>query len=146
MRCRVWLKKKKKKIKATWNYCYFFFFFLSKRARVYVWICVRGGRRDRGERKSQAGSLLSAECIAGLDPMTLRSWPKQQSRGRCSNDLATQKPRNHFLLRYFFTLQKQTKSIATRNISLPLYTSVESKLLDQTSSLLNNLQRYHFAF
>ena len=42
---------------------------------------VHTGERSRGrERKSQAGSMFSTEPDAGLDPLTLGSWPEPKSR------------------------------------------------------------------
>ena len=58
----------------------------------------RGGAEGEGERIS---SRFHAECgatsDAGLDPMTLRSWPELKSRVGRLTDCATQVPPTHFL-------------------------------------------------
>ena len=46
------------------------------------------------ERESQADSTPSLEPDAGLDFMTLRSWPEPQSHVRYSTDWATQVPQD----------------------------------------------------
>ena len=64
-------------------YYYFKRFIYLGESRVRGW----GGRRE-----SQSASLLSMEPNAGLDPATLRSWPKPKSRLGRSTDRATQAP------------------------------------------------------
>ena len=54
---------------------FFMFFILRERETTHT---SREGA-ERGERESQAGSMLSTEPDAGLDPMTIRSRPKLKS-------------------------------------------------------------------
>lgn len=53
-----------------------FFFFFSLRERVSTKVCKwgwQGGQKERRERKSQTGSMLSMELNAWFDLMTMRS-------------------------------------------------------------------------
>ena len=51
---------------------------------------AEGGGAGRGEREggreSEAGSILSIEPGAGLNPMTLGPLPEPKTRVRCSTD------------------------------------------------------------
>ena len=51
-----------------------------------------GGAEREGERETQADFPLNVEPSAGLDLMTLRSWPEWKSRVRCLTDWATHAP------------------------------------------------------
>ena len=57
----------------------------------------RGGKVQR-ERESQADSILSAEPDAGLNLMTLRSWPEPKPRVGRLTDCVTQVPPVSYLL------------------------------------------------
>ena len=65
--------------------------FFVERERVH--------KQERGaERETQEGPMVSVEHDAGLNPMTLGSWPKPKSRVERSTNWATQAP----LSRLFF--------------------------------------------
>ena len=62
--------------------------------------CVsRGGAKREGERKSQAGSMLSAQSPTwGLISRTMRSWPELKPGVICLTSCVTQAPPPFWLL------------------------------------------------
>ena len=67
-----------------------------KKMFIYFWdresLC-RGGAERRGNRESEAGSVLMADSpMQGSDSGTMRSWPKPKSRVGCLTDWASQEP------------------------------------------------------
>lgn len=78
--------------------------YLSEREHVHVLThtSMGGGRsKGRGERETQADSLLSVEPNVGLDLVTLRSQPALKSRVTRLIDCATQTPQGQTVLRPF---------------------------------------------
>ena len=64
-----------------------FIYFERERERERERENVSGGEAEReGERESQAGSMLSVEPHAGLDPVTVSSRPEPISRVGCLTD------------------------------------------------------------
>ena len=67
-----------------WLHYLFLKDFICEWERVHI----GGGAEGKG----QANSALSTEPNVGFDLLTLRSWPEQKSRVRCSTDWGTQAP------------------------------------------------------
>ena len=75
---------------------------------LYIVILEHTRRRGTGERESQAGSTLSTEPDARLDPLTLGSWPEPKSRVKTLAQL-TESPRRPYMsyvLIYIFKISQ----------------------------------------